>query len=178
MRRQAGAWILIPLVGLLAACSPPDEPVVALAVHDGEPIGVLVTCDGAFSQLGVFENDNRNDASARPLITWGVSGTPMSEVVEVPLFGQPPDGFEVDEIRDIPAEEAGMAVDVEPLTKLEPEVRYSLSGSSRHDGISVDFTVADFARIGRDEVLAPRGRETMKIMSREAFVRNARSICN
>lgn len=102
----------------------------------------------------------------------------MSEVVEVPLFGQPPDGFEVDEIRDIPAEEAGMAVDVEPLTKLEPEVRYSLSGSSRHDGISVDFTVADFARIGRDEVLAPRGRETMKIMSREAFVRNARSICN
>lgn len=178
MRRQAGAWILIPLLGLLAACSPPDEPVVALAVQDGKPIGVLVTCDGAFSQLGVFENDNRNDASERPLVKWSVSGEPMSEVVEVPLFGQPPDGFEVNEIRDLPASEVGMAVDIEPLTKLEPDVRYSLSGSSRHDGISVDFTVADFARISRDEVLAPSGRKTMKIVSREAFVRKARSICN
>ncbi|MCO1597036.1 hypothetical protein M8C17_17920 [Micromonospora sp. RHAY321] len=81
-----------------------------------QPTGVLVTCDDTFSQLSVFRNDNRNDASERPLITWGVSGMPTNEVVEVPLFGQPPEGWEVKEIRDLTAAESGLAVDVEPLT--------------------------------------------------------------
>ncbi|MGQ5261443.1 hypothetical protein ACTWLT_11855 [Micromonospora sp. ZYX-F-536] len=140
-------------------------------------MGVLVTCDDTFSQLSVYRNDNRNDASERPLITWGVSGMPTSEVVEVPLFGQPPNGWEIKEIRDLTAAESGLAVDVEPLTGLEPEVGYSLGGSSRHHAISVDFTVSDLTRIGEDQVLAPSGHDRTKLVSREAFLRKARNNC-
>ncbi|WCN84039.1 hypothetical protein [Micromonospora sp. LH3U1] len=179
MRRKRFPWILLslPLLSLLAACSPPDEPLVALAVQDGQPVGVLVTCDDSSARVGVFENDHPGDVSERPLFTWSVSGRPTSEVVEVPLFGQPPDGWEVNDIVDISAAEAGMAVDVEPLTELRPGVTYSVSGRARHKAISVDFTLADFPRIGPDEVLVPRGRDTTKVVSREAFLRKARDSC-
>ncbi|MET8121888.1 hypothetical protein [Micromonospora sp. NPDC005189] len=179
MRRRRFPWILIPLplLGLLTSCTPPDEPLVALAVQDGQPVGVLFTCDDSFAQFGVFENDHQSEAGERTLIKWGVSGRPASEVVEVPLFGPPPDGWNVNDIVDIPAAEAGIDVDVEPLTELRPGVTYSLSGSGSHYAISVDFTVADFPRIGPDEVLMPRGRDSTKIASREAFVRKARDSC-
>ncbi|MGW1062856.1 hypothetical protein [Micromonospora rubida] len=178
MRRQAAPGILILLLGLLAACTPPDEPIAALAVHDGQPMGVLVTCRGLFSQLSVFENDHGSDADDRSLTTWGVYGDPTSEVVEVLLFGQPPDGWKVDSPHEIPGAETGSAPKIKPLTELKTGVNYSLSGSSRHHAISVDFTVEDFARIGPKDVLAPAGRNTMKIMSREAFVRTARKGCD
>ncbi|GGO20429.1 hypothetical protein GCM10011576_37740 [Micromonospora parathelypteridis] len=135
---------------------------------------MLVPCDSTFEQIGVFENDHPDDASERPLIKWGVNGRPTSEVVEVVLFGEPPDGWEVDDSADIPAAEAGMDVDVEPLTELRPGVTYSLSS---YRAISVDFTLADLPRIGPDEVLAPRGRDSTKIVSREAFLRKARDSC-
>ncbi|MEU1689436.1 hypothetical protein [Micromonospora sp. NPDC005707] len=178
MRRQSAPWILIPLLGLLAACTPPDEPIVALAVQDGQPVGVLVTCDGdSFSQLSVFENDAGNDQGDHTLISWAVDGTPTSETVEVHLLGQPPEGWKVRESRDLPASEAGVAVKTEPLTELKPGVRYSLSGSSHRSAISVPFTVSDFARITPDKVLAPTDHDTMKIMSRDAFVGAARDSC-
>lgn len=153
---------------------------MALAVHDNRPVGVLVTCHGDFSQLSVYQNDDKDQPSSldTPLITWGVNGTPATEVVEVPLFGPVPKGWKLDETRDIPASEAGLTVEIEPLTELKPGIRYSLGGTSHRHAVPVDFTTADFVRIGPDEVLAPTGRETMKIMSRDAFIRTARDSCN
>ncbi|MBQ1034073.1 hypothetical protein KBX26_29170 [Micromonospora sp. C97] len=178
MRRRRRQWILLPLpLLLLTACTPAHEPLVALAVQDGRPVGVLVTCDDDFAQLDVFENDHPNDASARPFIRWKVTGRPTTEVVEVALLGQPPQGWEVADPVDLPAAEAGMDVDVEPLTELRPEVTYSVSGSSRRDAISVDFTLADLPRIGPDQVLAPHGRDSTKVVSRDAFLRKARDSC-
>ncbi|MFE9204655.1 hypothetical protein [Micromonospora sp. NPDC007230] len=174
MRRQAAPGILILLLGLLAACTPPDQPITALAIHDGQPMGVLVTCRGHFSQLDVYEHDNRSDPDDQSLITWGVHGHPTSEVAEVLLFGQPPEGWEVDGLHQIP----GSTWEIKPLTELKPGVKYSLSGSSRYKAIPVDFTVEDFARIGPDDVLAPAGRKAMKIMPRETFVRKARKGCD
>ncbi|GAA2221703.1 hypothetical protein GCM10010429_56100 [Micromonospora olivasterospora] len=61
MRSQVAPGIPIPLLGLLAACTPPREPIAAMAVHDGRPMGVLVTCRGLFSQLRVYEDDIGDD---------------------------------------------------------------------------------------------------------------------
>ncbi|MGC4831579.1 hypothetical protein [Micromonospora arida] len=177
MRGRRCPWILLSLPLLLTACTPPDEPLVALAVQDGRPVGVLVTCDDDFAQLGLFENDHPDDASDRPLIRWSVNGTPATEVVEVTLLGQPPEGWKVADAVDIPAAEAGIDVDVEPLTELRPGVTYSVSGSSRRDAISVDFTLADLPRIGPDQVLAPRGHDSTAVVSRETFLRKARDTC-
>jgi hypothetical protein len=177
MRRRRHPWILLPLLVLVTACTPPDEPLVALAVKDGQPVGVLVTCDDSFAQLSVFENDHQDEAGNRPLIRWRVSGAPAREVVEVALLGQPPQGWEVADAVDISATEAGIDVDVEPLTELRPGVTYSVSGSSHRHAIPVDFTLADLPRIGPDEVLAPRGRDSTTVVSREAFLRKARDSC-
>ncbi|MEU4555037.1 hypothetical protein [Micromonospora violae] len=68
-------------------------------------------------------------------------------------------------------------MDVQLLTELRAGVTYSLGGSSRRDAIGVDFTLADLSRIGTDQVLAPRGRDSTKVMSRETFLRTARDKC-
>ncbi|MEU8154665.1 hypothetical protein AB0B94_13450 [Micromonospora sp. NPDC048986] len=175
-RRRPLILLALPLL-LFTACTPPDEPLVALAVQDGRPVGVLVTCDDDFAQLGVFENDHQGEPGQRPLIQWDVSGQPTTEVVEVTLFGQPPEGWEVDEPVDFPGPEPGVEVDVQLLTELRPGVTYTLDGSSRRKAISVDFTLADLPRIGPDHVLAPRGHDDTKVMSRDAFLRKARDKC-
>ncbi|MEV1015909.1 hypothetical protein AB0I89_06445 [Micromonospora sp. NPDC049801] len=97
--------------------------------------------------------------------------------MEVVLLGQPPDGWEVEEATDFFAEGLGTVVDVEPLTELRPEVTYSVGGSGGRDAISVDFTLADLPRIGPDQVLAPSGRDSTKIVSRKTFLRKARASC-
>ncbi len=150
---------------------------VALAVQDGRPVGVLVPCGGSFAQLSVYENDHQDETGNRPHIRWRVSGRPTSEAVEVALLGQPPEGWEVADAVDIPAAEAGIDVDIEPLTELRPGVTYSVSGSGGHDAIPVDFTLADLSRIGPDQVLAPRGHDSTTVVSRETFLRRARDKC-
>ncbi|CCH17975.1 hypothetical protein GCM10009848_36220 [Micromonospora lupini] len=166
----------LSLLSLLTGCTPPDEPLVALAVHDGQPIGVLVTCGESSARLDVYEI-HPGDVTERPLVMWAVSGRPTSETVEVALLGQPPDGWKIDDATDFFAAGLGRVVDVEPLTELRPGVTYSIKGSGRHDAISVDFTLADLPRIGSDQVLAPRGQDSTKIVSRKTFLRRARSSC-
>lgn len=179
MRRRRRSWIVLTLPLLfLTACSPPDEPVVALAVRDGQPVGVLVPCGGSFGQLGVYENDDdQGDPANQQLVKWGVHGEPTSEVVEATLLSQPPEGWEVADAVDLTAAESGVDVDVEPLTELRPGVTYTVSGSAGRDSIPVDFTLADLSRIGPDEVLAPRGRDATTVVSRKAFLRKARGSC-
>jgi len=88
MRRLVVSAVAAVLVWPLSACSPADEPIVALAVRDGRPVGILVTCDGYFSRLSVYENDDGMQSSSEDiLVTWAVSGRPTTEVVDVELFG-------------------------------------------------------------------------------------------
>ncbi|MEW1590188.1 hypothetical protein AB0283_32605 [Micromonospora vinacea] len=168
-------WILLPLpLLLLTACSPAEEPIVALAVQDGRPIGVLVTCDDRDADIRVFENGPESEPGEQSLIRWRIGGPPASEVVEVALLGQPPEGWEVTEAVDSPATE----VDVELLTEFRAGVTYTLDGSSRREALPVDFTLADLPRIGPDQVLVmPRGHHSTTVVSRETFLREARDRC-
>ncbi|MEU5675138.1 hypothetical protein ABZ749_33460 [Micromonospora sp. NPDC047753] len=174
MRGRRRPWILLPLpLLLLTACSPAEEPIVALAVQDGQPIGVLVTCDDSDANIRVFENDHQGEPGERTLIRWSIGGPPASEVVEVALLGQPPEGWEVADAVDSPDSD----VDVELLTEFRAGVTYTLDGSSRRDARSVDFTLADLPRIGPDQVLVSHGSRSTKVVSRETFLRKARDRC-
>ncbi|MEU7976012.1 hypothetical protein AB0B48_28645 [Micromonospora sp. NPDC049089] len=178
MRRRRRSWILLPLpLLLLTACSPAEQPIVALAVQDGRPVGVLVTCYDRDANIRVFENGHEGEPGKRSLIRWSIGGPPASEVVEVTLLGQPPEGWEVDEPVDVPGSEPGAEVDVELLTELRPGVTYTLDGASRPEALSVDFTLADLPRIGPDQVLAPDGHNSTKVIPRETFLRKARERC-
>lgn len=169
MRRLAILATLVLSGATLSACTPADQPVVALAVRDGEPVGVLVTCPGSLSGVRVY----RDNATDRTLIRWAVSGWARTEVVEVPLLGAPPEGFEVDPPTDLRTTGAGTGPDVEALTELTPGLRYSLTGHGAEDAIAVDFSPDDYARIGPDQVLVP-GKRAPRVMSRTAFLDRAR----
>jgi hypothetical protein len=176
VRRLLTLLLLVPAAGL-AACSPADEPIAALAVRDGEPIGLLYACEAMFSQVSVYESSDSSDPGVH--VSWSVHGDAAADtVVEVPLLGDDlPDGWEVSEPRDLTAEEAGLAVDIEPLTRLEPGMRYGLGGGNRRSSLPFDFTVEDFARLSEDTVLVHAGRDRTKTVSRDTFVRRARDTC-
>lgn len=187
-RRLAAVAAGVLAVDTLTACSPADEPVVALAVQGGRPVAVLVTCGGSFGSVSVYENE-RPTPTATPgsgepngtpamdqHVSWGVHGNPTTEIVEVELLGAPPRGWTTDE----PAVVIGLptpgAFEVVALEQLRPGVRYGLGGSGRRQAVTVDFTTADFDRIGPGQVLAPDDDDTV-LMSRAAFEENARESC-
>jgi hypothetical protein len=176
VRRLLTLLLLVPAAGL-AACTPADEPIAALAVRAGEPIGLLYACEAMFSQFSVYENSDSDDPGVH--ISWSVHGdVTAGTVVEVPLLGDDlPDGWEVSEPRDLTAEEAGLAVDVEPLTSLEPGMRYVLGGDNRRGSLPIDFTVDDFAGLSEDTVLVHAGRDKTRTVSRATFVERARDTC-
>jgi hypothetical protein len=176
VRRLLTLLLLLPAAGL-AACTPADEPIAALAVRDGGPIGLLYACEAVFSQVSVYENSDSNDPGVH--ISWRAHGdVTAGTVMEVPLLGDDlPDGWEVSEPRDLTAEEAGLAVDVEPLTSLEPGRRYVLGGDSHRGSLPIDFTVEDLARLSEDTVLVHAGRDKTRTVTREEFVERARDTC-
>ncbi|SCG56814.1 hypothetical protein GA0070609_3203 [Micromonospora echinaurantiaca] len=176
MRRLTLPGILVLLLGLLAGCTPPDQPIVALSVQDGRPVGVLVTCDGAFSQLSVHEDDAYEGTGTST--RWHISGRPAQEVVEVPLLGPPPQGWDLHGSGETPAAGGGGTEKTRPLTELRPGASYGLGGRSSGNAITVTFTIADFDRIGPDQVLAPKDYRTTRVMTRNDFVRAARKSCD
>jgi len=85
----------------------------------------------------------------------------------------------VEDDRLVPASSAAPAITIEPLTGLRAGVQYTLSGSSRRHAKPVDFTTADFARIGPEQVLTVTGRSNKeRVMSRDSFIRRAREACD
>jgi hypothetical protein len=177
MRRLTIAGILGGLLAVLTACTPADEPIAALAVQDGEPVGLLYVCRDGFSLLSVYEADPADDVHT----SWHVVGDATAGVTEIPLLGPLPQGWKPSAaLDDAPpsAEPSGPAVDrSRELEELRPDVRYRLSGRSHRNSLTVNFTTADFDRIGGDQVLAANGRDKMKVVSRETFVRVARASC-
>jgi hypothetical protein len=169
MRKHGGLLLLVVMLGALAGCTPADVPIVGLAVRDGQPVGVIVPCADQFTQLSVYKvNQGSAAATDEPFTRWGVNGTPATtDPVEVALFGPAPEGWRV----DLPDSD-----DVE-LTALTADAGYSLGGRSRYNSIDVPFTVADLARIGPDQVLAPVDHDEFEVMSRDAFLREARGHC-
>jgi hypothetical protein len=127
----------------------------------------------------VYQDDENQQPPSQdtPLITWDVHGKPTTDVVEVTLFGPPPDGWEVEDSTDVTDTDGRVTVRIEPLTGLKPKVRYAISGSSIRNGIPVTFTTDDFDRVGPDQVLAPVDRGRMKVMPRDAFVHRASDSC-
>ncbi|GAA1662763.1 hypothetical protein ACFQY4_17555 [Catellatospora bangladeshensis] len=173
---------------MLTACSPAPEPIVALAVRDGRPIAVLVTCGSGLSQISVYEKDRTRTATPEPgdpaatptmrqHISWGVHGNATTEVVEVELLGTPPPGWTSNEPTVVIGLPTPGAFEVVPLPSLQPDVRYGLGGRSHRDAIVVDFKTADFSRIGPGEVLAPDDGVSV-LMPRADFEENARDTCD
>ncbi|WP_144124472.1 hypothetical protein [Catellatospora sichuanensis] len=189
MRRRLAAVAAFALaVGTLTACTPAPEPIVALAVHGGRPIAVLVTCGGGSAGISVYENDKpiptATPGSGEPdgtptmgrHVSWSVHGDPTTEIVEVELLGPPPHGWTTEKPHVVIGLPTPGAFEVVPLAALQPGVRYSLVGSSRRYAVDVDFTTADFDRIGPDQVLAPDDGVTV-LMPRAEFEENARETC-
>jgi hypothetical protein len=171
MRKLTVATLAAVLLAALTACTPPDEPITALAIKDGRPVGLLYVCRDGFSQLSVFVDEPSDGA----LIDWGVHGDATAGMAEIALLGPPPKGWQADN----PAESSS-SPDVsrsEQLTEWRPGVRYALSGHAQSNSMNVHFTTADFDRIGPDQVLAPVNRNKAKVVSRAAFERRAKETC-
>jgi hypothetical protein len=177
MRRLRLAMTLLLVCGSLTGCGPPPEPLVAVAMRDGQPVVILVTCVGEFSQLGVFRNDPtaRSTASPNVHVSWGVHGDAPTEVVEVAVFGQPPAGWETEGERQIGDPSAPGSFKVEPLRELVPGVRYSASGSSHRRAYSVDFTVAGLGRLKGGYVRTTDDDGDTRIATFDDFVRAGRN---
>ena len=171
MRKLTVATLAAVLLSALTACTPPDEPIAALAVQDGRPVGLLYVCRDGFSQFSVYVNEPSDGA----LIDWGVDGDATAGMAEIPLLGPPPEGWQADAAPEGSGSPA--ATGSGQLTELRPGVRYALSGHSESDSMTVKFTTADFDRIGPDQVLAPVTWDKTKVVSRAAFERVARETC-
>lgn len=168
--RLTGALILV--LGALAGCTPADEPIAALAVRDGQPVGLLYACrDGGYAGLSVYAEDTSDD-NLYP--SWGVHGKPRTGLVEIPLFGPPPPGWEVSER----SAASPSAVDRQQLTELAADVPYTLRADAHRQSIPIGFSTADFPGIGADQVLAATGQDRTKVVSRAAFLRKARESCD
>ncbi len=170
MRRSTTIGMLGALVAALTACTPADEPIAALAVRDGAPVGLLYVCRDGFSQLSVYEADTPDDT----LISWRVVGDAVAGVVEVPVFGPLPAGWRPGSAG--PAASSG-ADRSRQLEELRPGVRYVLSGDSHRGSLPVGFTTDSFGRIGPDQVLVAAGRDKSEVVPRTAFERAARDSC-
>jgi len=175
MRRLVPSVVLVLMLASLVACTRPDARILALAVRDGRPTGVLVTCDAAASQLQVVQTDTKGEppVSGKPMMRWAVGGTPATEVIEVPLLGSPLPGWAVDDATGVTDPEGRVTVRIEPLTEFKPGFWYRLGGSSPRVALPVDFTIADFTRIGTDDVLVPARGDAMTVTSLHDFVRTA-----
>jgi hypothetical protein len=173
MRKASVLVTLLLVAGLLVACTPASEPLVALTVRGDSPVGVLVSC-GGFSSLDVYEDDS-DDPQDDTLVWWSVYGeTAAREVVDIVLFGTPPRGWEVGDDTSPPPSES---YKIKLLTALTPGVQYSLGGSSFRNAIPVDFTTADLGRLDENTVLTTNGRGSNEVVAREDFVHRAHRAC-
>jgi len=180
MRRLVPSVVLVLTLASLVACTRPDARILALAMRDGRPTGVLVTCDAVASQLQVVQTDTKGEppVSGKPMIRWAVGGSSAAEVIEVPLLGPPLPGWAVNDATGITDPEGRVTVKIEPLTEFKPGFWYRLGGSSPRVARPVDFTTADFTRIGTDDVLAPARADAMTVTSLDDFVRTAADTCD
>lgn len=178
MRGLTFTGLIVVLCGVLAGCTPAAEPIAALAVEDGRPVGLLYVCRDGFSQLSVTADKPDGSPDDGVFLRWHVVGDATAGVVEVPLLGPPPPGWRAAEDHSTPASATGgPAAEGEVLTELAAGVQHSLGGRGHRRAQPVRFTTADFPGIGADQVLVPNGRNEAKVVSRAAFTRTARATC-
>ncbi|GIF20630.1 hypothetical protein BJ973_001465 [Actinoplanes tereljensis] len=157
--------VLVPVAGLLSACSPAAEPIAGMAMRDGKPVVLFLPCE-EFATVSVSRDypDPHDLRSRPPAPSWGfiTSDAVPGTAVELPLFDRPAAPWEIDE---------------EELTSLEAGERYSLSGLSFRHAIFVHFTVDDLAALGADQVLTNTSKGKLKVVGRDAFASRARDGC-
>lgn len=171
--RLTGALILV--LGALAGCTPADEPIAALAVRDGQPVGLLYACrDSSYAGLTVYEDPPETATDDHLYASWHVLGKAKAGVVEIPLLGSLPAGWAVSAH---PATSTA-PTDQRDLKELTDGMRYTLRGNAHRKSIPISFSTADFPGVGADQVLAATGQDRTKVVSRAAFLRKARESCD
>ena len=167
MRRIALLAVAALAAGSLAACTPADDPMLGLAVREGQATALLVTCVDVFSQVGVSQAWTQPDDGRH--FEWDVHGKAATEVVEVALFGAAPEGWTTNDF-------GGRTDTVEPLTELDPGAGYSLHGLTSWHARPLHFTAADLQSVGDGQVLVPDDDDAGKsrVVSYASFLKQAK----
>ena len=139
----------------LTGCSPTPQPILGLAVADGQPMAMLYAC-GPDASVSLYPAE----AAVDPDLQWAVSSPYVAGLIEMKLLGAPPPGWE-----------GGQSA-----ATLQSGVRYHLAGSSGVEARIVKFTSADLDRIDAGLVLIP-GREDTSLLGRTEFEEQAREAC-
>jgi hypothetical protein len=161
--RVAGALVVLAALPGLAACGPPDRPLTALTVAGGAPVVLLAGCDDfTVDSLTVYTRGRNPTVAAdgpnRQLDRTG-STTPQS----VPLFGDPPAGWQVTDDR---------------LTELAADQSYGLSAFSKgRNTVPIGFTAADLTALAPGEVLVGKVPSSNEKVTEKEFRKRAKKAC-
>jgi hypothetical protein len=162
----------------LAACSagtPGPVQFAALAVVDGKPTAVVITCGKP--QIMVSLRTAVGADGSMSLWSVVVSVPDRVPSIDVELLGEPRRGWEV---VPVPTSQGtdGRHPEVTPLTSIDDGRDYVLDASRPatefQDAPLVTFTTDDLARIGSDQLLAATDHERMEVTSRESFLERTR----
>jgi hypothetical protein len=165
----------------LAGCSavtPDPVQFAALAIADGSPTAVVITCGQAQVEVSVRTPVDANGATS----LWSVVVTVPdgASTIDVELLGEPRPGWE---IVPVPASAptrgtGGGRPEVTRLTSIDDGQEYVLDAARPatqfQDAPLVTFTTDDFAKIGSNEVLAATDYGKVEVISRDSFVERTR----
>jgi hypothetical protein len=176
------AGVLVVAAGLLTACAPVRQPLLAITLIGGWPVAVLRTCAGGPAEINVTENSPAPTTtpaaslspteSPSPTVTpstetyvffWDVTTGAAQGLNEVPLFTTP----------------TGWEVGTSTLKKLQPGFRYIADArvSGVLDVSPVNFTISDLHELKPDEVLYGINAPLTTVLTRSEFEKKTAEAC-
>jgi hypothetical protein len=180
LRSAVAVFVLLPVVTLLGACSPPPRYPVAVFLDDGHPTALLYACPGeSVTELSVA--DVTTPSAPSPGVTvptgstaaanvtlyvpyWGVHAVAEDRPTEIRLLTVPK-GWALSEI-------------VIPLREFQPGIRYWLDTGGIQDK-QVAFTLEDLQTLEPGQVWARSANsDDERAMDRDEFFTTAKKYCD